>query len=376
MASKRLWKNILRLILIIVAVVVVLIIFSDWIVELLWLDNLGYRDVFWTIKGTQVSLFIGALIVSLIYMIPNMNRLARNFRFMSFSHGPLAQLNLHAIRPHFKKIFLGLGILVCFIFSIAFFTQWDAFFRFFWNQPFSQVDPIFNNDLSFYIFRLPFIQVVQTSLTFLVFFITAAMIVLYLYSGEIRLTSQRKLNVPDSIKKQLFINIGIWLLLLSWGFYLDRYNILNSQSGVVYGAGYTDVNFILPATWIVCIMCFLLALLAFFQLYRKQIKWLVLSGAATVGVGIIGLVILPAAIQNFVVQPNELQLEKPFIENNIKLTRSAYALNKMKERRYSPNDSLTWEQLQNNESVIKNVRLWDQRLLIETYRQLQEIRLY
>src|SRR5699024_1823276 len=125
-------------------------------------------------------------------------------------------------------------------------------------------------DIGFYLFRLPFIQVVQNSLISLVFFVTIALIILFLYSGALSVGPSRKIIAADGIKKQISSNLGIWLLLLSWGFYLDRYNILYSESGVVYGASYVDVNIILPVTWILTVLCFLLALLAFYQLYKNR----------------------------------------------------------------------------------------------------------
>lgn len=377
MKNKGLSKNIFRIIAIVVAVFVLIGFFSDWIVEWLWLDNLGFKDVFWTIKTTQILLFIGAFIISLAFVLPNMRKLGKNFSIMNLSQGPLAQLNLHTVRPKFiRQVLMVVGGVISFIFSIAFYTQWNTFFRFSQSQVFGQVDPIFGNDIGFYIFRLPFIELVQNSFIGLVFFITVALIIVYMYSGTVSVVSTKKINIPDSIKKQISINAGIWLLLLAWGYYLERYSILNSESGVVYGASYVDVTILLPVFWILCVLCLLLALLAFVQLYQNRFKWLLAGGAGTLIVGIIGSVILPGVVQNFVVQPNELQLEKPYIKNNIKFTRQAYALDQMKTRSYSPDDTLTWAQLQNNQQVIKNIRLWDQRLLVQTYRQLQEIRSY
>ena len=353
--------------------------FTDWIVEWLWLDNLGYEQVFWTIKTTQALLLIGSLIIALLYVIPNMRVLGKQFSTMSFGQSPLAQLNIPSISAKkIKNAFYGLGAIISGFFSLAFFMRWDAYFRFHWNETFGQVDPVFGHDIGFYVFRLPFLELIQNSLVSLVFFVTLATIILYVYSGALSLQSAKRLNASDSIKKHISINLGIWLILLSWGYYLQRYDLLYSGGGGVYGASYVDINIKLPVIWILCILSLVLAGIAFFQLYKSRFKWLMIGGVATIVIGGVGNALLPGVVQKFVVEPSELQLEKPYIENSIEQTRKAYALDRMETQPYSaqPPEEMTWPTVQKNEQTIENIRLWDPRLLIQTYRQLQEIRLY
>ncbi|MDX1636753.1 MAG: UPF0182 family protein [Balneolaceae bacterium] len=357
--------------------VLVIISLSDWIMEWLWLDNLGYEQVFITIKTTQVLLLGGALVVALLYVLPNMHVLARHFPGFSFGNSPLGQLNLSRFtESQFRKVLFALGSLISFFFAFAFFMRWDTYFRFHWNETFNQVDPVFGNDLGFYLFRLPFIEIIQNSLIVLVFFVTFLLLLVYIYSGSLSLQGRSGIMARSGITKHLAINVGIWLLLLSWGYFLDRYRLLYNESGVVFGASYTDITIQLPVLWILCIATFLLALLAFYQFYRQNIRLLVIGGATTVAIGILGQGLLPPAIQKFVVEPNELELETPYMEYNISQTRQAYDLDAITERNYNAGDTLTWDKLQNNTETLDNIRLWDPRLLIQTYRQLQEIRLY
>lgn len=352
---------------------------SDWIVEWLWLDNLGYDEVFWTIKITQALLLLSALVVSLAYVLPNMKVLGQKIGTMSFGNSPLAQLNLDQISTQkIKRLFMGIGGAISLFFSLAFFMRWDTYFRFHWNETVGQLDPIFSNDIGFYLFRLPFLELIQNSLTSLVFFVTLITIILYIYSGAVSLRSKNELSFHPGVKKQISINLGIWFLMLSWGYYLERYNLLYNDSGAIYGMSYVDVNVNLPILWIVSILCFLLAALSFYQLYKNRFKWLAIGGVITLLIGGIGLNMLPGAVQSFVVNPSELQLETPYIENSIEQTRKAYALDKMQTRSYSaqPAEEMSWSTVEENEETIENIRLWDPRLLIQTYRQLQEIRLY
>ncbi len=372
-------SKLLRIVIPVLVLIALIGAFTGWIVEWLWLDNLGYDQVFWTIKTTQALLLICSLVVALLYVLPNMNRLAKNFSMMSFGQSPLAQLNIQNISTKkIKTVFYSLGGALSVFFSLAFFMRWDTYFRFHWSETFGQVDPVFGHDIGFYIFRLPFIELIQNSLVSLAFFITIGIIILYVYSGALSVRSTREVIAANNIKKHIFINLGIWLLLLAWGYYLERYNLLYNESGAVYGAGYVDINVRLPVIWISFILCLGLALLSFFQLYKDRFKWLVFGGLATILVGAIGSGILPGMVQQFVVAPSELQLEEPHIENNIRLTRSAYALDKMDTQPYSaqPAEEMTWSTIDRNEETIENIRLWDPRLLIQTYRQLQEIRLY
>ena len=370
-SSLRIW------IAVIFALILAVGALSDWIVEWLWLDNLGYEEVFWTIKETQILLFIGAFGIALMYVLPNMHVLAKRFQGISFGNSPLAQLNLD--RFSFKQVralLFTIGTFISFFFSFAFFMRWDTYFRFHWSETFGQVDPIFGHDLGFYLFRLPFLEIIQNSIIVLVFFITLILLLFYVYSGSLSIQGTTNIQARSTVTKHLSINIGFWLLLMSWGYYLERYNLLYNDSGVVWGAGYTDINILLPTFWVMCILCLVLAGIAFFQLYKAKFKWLIVGGLATIVIGFLGQGLLPTAVQKFMVEPNELQLETPYINHNIDETREAYDLNKITERNYNAGDTLTWDKIQNNTSTLQNIRLWDPRLLIQTYRQLQEIRLY
>lgn len=351
--------------------------FSDWIVEWLWLGSLGYQQVFWTIKGTQFLLLGGALLVALAYILPNMYFLANQSKYINFSQSPLGQLNLEQLsHRQFKTIFYSFGTIFSLFFAFAYYMRWDAYFRFHWNATFDKVDPIFGLDIGFYLFRLPFIETIQNSLSILVFFVTLVMLVFYLYSGSLSLQSSSGMFARDSVKKHLSINLGVWLLLLSWGYYLERYQLLYNPNGAVFGAGYTDVNIMLPVLWIMVIFCLILSVLAFMQYFMSNFRWLIIGGVVTALVGIVGQGLLPTAIQKFQVEPNELELEKPYLNHNIELTREAYKLDAINEREYNARDTLTWDKLENNTATLQNIRLWDPRLVIQTYRQLQEIRLY
>lgn len=370
------WAGILTFLVIVVGA------FSDWIVEWLWLDSLGYSQVFWTIKGTQFMLFAGGLVLALLYVLPNMYVLSKRIPYFDLNLGrtPFGQINLTRFSNRQIKLFLyTAGTFLSVFFAFAYFVRWDAYFRFHWNETVGQIDPLFGHDVGFYLFRLPFYELLQNSLIVLVFFVTLFMIVFYLATGAINIPEAGKDSggrPPTPATRHLSINIGFWLLLLGWSYYLSRYSLLYNSTGVVYGADYTDVNVVLPVLWIMTVLCLLLALVAFYQTYRSRIGWLMKGGLGILAVSIVGQVLLPPAVQQFSVEPNELELEKPYIEHSIAQTRQAYGLDDFNVRNYNAADTLSFAQIEDNTSTLQNIRLWDPRLIIQTYRQLQEIRLY
>lgn len=367
----RLWLGL------IIVLVLIASAFTDWIVEWLWMNDLGYSQVFWTIKLTQILLFVGALALALLYVLPNMHILAKRISYMRFGTSPLNDLNLNRFSPRqIRMAFYTFGVIFSVFFSFVFFTRWDAYFRFHWNEMVGKVDPIFNNDIGFYLFRLPFIEMIQNSFIVLVFFITLVLLVFYLSSGALNIQGGSAESYRSKAVRHLSINIGLWLLLMTWGYYLQRYDLLYSSSGIVYGASYTDIYVSLPVFWVMGILCLVLAGIAFSQLYRPNFRYLVIGAIITAAIGIVGQGILPVAIQKLVVEPNELELESPYIRYNIEQTRQAYKLDTFNEREYNARETLSFSKIQDNTETLQNIRLWDPRLLIQTYKQLQEIRLY
>lgn len=364
----------------IILFLIVAVLIPNWIVEWLWLDVLGYKPVFWKLKGTQFILFLAALGLSLVYIIPNMYFLSKNISelYLNFSGTVLEQLEYKYIDKKQIRIFLlVIGSIFSLLFALNFYSDWDGWFRLTHAQTFGETDPIFGKDIGFYIFQLPFIQNIQSALIILVFFMTLMLVVIYMARGSITLEKLRRPeSLPTDAVKHVSVNVGIWLLLLSFGYYLGRYKILFSLSGAVFGAGYTDMNVVLPVLWTLTILVFLLALLAFYQSFRNKIKWLIKGGIAVFVIGVLGQFVVPQVIQSMVVKPNELKLEEPYLVNNIDLTRKAYGLDKFHETSYNASDTLVFADIQKNMQTINNIRLWDPRPILETYRQLQEIRLY
>jgi len=370
----------IRLLLIVLIPFFLLSISSSWIMELLWLSELGYSDIFWTLRTTQVILITAASIVIGGYLIPNFRYLAGQLQQISFTGTPLQGLNIDIQsseqQKRIKQFFTLGAIVITAMFAFGFYIRWDESLQFIWNEPFGEVDPLFSKDIGFYIFRLPFLELLQSSLLILTFLTTAILAIVYLFTGLLGMQPGKGFSASKPVLNHLSINGGLWLLFLSWGFYLDRYGLLLKPGGIVFGATYTDVAIELPALWILMFISLALSLMVIASRWMSLGK--ALPGLAILGVLVFagGRVVLPGMVQSFSVDPNELELERPHLEKNIEMTRLAYGIDNVREVEYQADDTLNIEDIRNNQDAVDNIRLWDPRLLIQTYKQLQEIRSY
>ncbi|MFO7844945.1 MAG: UPF0182 family protein [Balneolaceae bacterium] len=369
-----------RYLLFLIIPFILLSISSSWIMEWLWLSEVGYSEVFWTLRTTQVILITVASLVIGSYLIPNFRHLADQLKQVSFTGTPLQGIDLNIQSPEQQKRikqFFTLGaVVITAMFAFGFYVRWDESLQFIWNESFGETDPLFGNDVGFYMFQLPFLEVLQTSLLVLTFLTTAILAVVYLFSGLLGMKPGQGFTASKSVLNHLRLNGGLWLLILSWGFYLDRYGLLFKPGGIVYGATYTDVTIELPALWVLFFITLVLSLMVLAARWINFGK--IIPGLAILGVIVFaaGRVVLPGVVQNFSVDPNELELETPYLENNIEMTRMAFGIDNIREVEYQADDTLNIRDIRNNQDAVDNIRLWDPRLLIQTYKQLQEIRSY
>lgn len=358
----------------------VLFALSSRVVELLWMDALGYSDVFWTLLGTRVLLFVIGLVVAGAYFGANLYLLLREVPVIVRSDGELSfglpgPIDAVLTRRRLAWLASGAAAFLAFLFAVNLAARWDDWIRLTGSTPYGAVDPVFGHDLSFYLLELPFIDIVQGTLLGMV--ILGLLLTGTGYTLLGRLTLQRgRLLIPRGVARHLTINALLLLATLAWGFYLDRYGLLFSPSGVVYGAGYTDVTIGLPALWVAVVATLALAALLATNLFKARLRLTLAASALYVLLLVAGLGIVPAVVQSVSVEPNELQLETPYLMHNIAFTRSAYGLDRLDERSYAGGDSVTVADVEANDEAIRNIRLWDPRLLIQTFRQIQEIRSY
>ncbi|TVR17756.1 MAG: UPF0182 family protein [Balneolaceae bacterium] len=373
-------SRLIKLILFIAIPLILLSISSSWIFEWLWLKELGYDRVFWVLRSTQLILIVGAFVISAIFFTLNFRHLASQLKNLNLHGSPLQgiefDLNSEFANKRVKQFFTLGALVMALLFALSFFIRWDESLRFISSVEFGEVDPLFGRDIGFYMFQFPFWGVVQSSLTSIAFLTVAILALSYIFTGLLRVQSLTNFDAPKRVMNHLNLNIAIWLALLAWGFYLDRFGLLFKSDGIVFGAGYTDVTVQLPAIWILFVITLLLSLVFLINRWVNLNRFIPILGGLLVVVLVFGRGLLPSLVQQFNVEPNELQLETPYLENNINMTRLAYNLHNVTEVEYMADDTLNIADIRNNQDAIDNIRLWDPRLLLGTYKQLQEIRSY
>jgi uncharacterized membrane protein (UPF0182 family) len=275
----------------------------------------------------------------------------------------------------------GIASVLTLFFAFVVSGHWDRILEYFAPTAFNAVDPLFKHDISFYIFSFPVWQLLYFWLGGLSLFTLVAVTLVYLLSGDS--ISQGKF--PGFSPEQLRHLYGLGITVAAstaLGFWLSRYELLYSQRGVTYGAGYTDVNVQLPVNTALSLVAVGIALwllvetvIGFGHQRSMGKKALIVLGVYLTAVAI-AAEIVPNAVQRLSVQPNELVRERPYIQRNIALTRSAFALDRINVEIFNPEGQLTRTDLAENERTIRNIRLWDTRPLLQTNRQLQQIRLY
>ncbi|MBF2027640.1 MAG: UPF0182 family protein [Oscillatoriales cyanobacterium C42_A2020_001] len=281
------------------------------------------------------------------------------------------------IYPQFmlSAIAVILSILLGWLFS----KQWAVILQYWHPTAFNSTEPLFGRDISFYIFALPFWELVELWLfgVFLYGFIAVALT--YLSSAS-SLSRGSFPGFSPAQQRHLYGVGGGLMAVVGLSYWLSRYELLYSPRGVTFGAGYTDVMAQLPiytslSLLALAIASYLLGRTIFWQAKLSHRRWVRL-GLGLFGILVVVGVVVPEAVQYVIVQPNELVRERPFIERTISLTRQAFGLEAIDAINFDPQGRLTQADLAANDLTIRNIRLWDQRPLLETNRQLQQFRPY
>ncbi len=373
------------LILFVAIALLLLFALSGTLVHLLteswWFEAVGYGEVFWTRIFWQVIIWAGTLVLYAVFLLANYGLalwLTRESPWRLLQGQSLAQGK--ALSPLWISLVrygaIAFTLLISFDAATKSAAAWDRILKFLNPSNFDLTEPLFQKDISFYLFRLPFFHGLQQGIAEALVWALALAIVIYLLKGEIRPERGWKYFLTGEAKTHLCLLLAGLAVVIAAGFYLERYELLFSPSGVVFGAGYTDVHARLQAHWLMAFVTLSVAVLFLIALWRSGF-WLPMVGMGFyLGVLILVNGFYPWFQQQFLVAPNELVKERPYIEHNIAFTRAAYGLEQVQSDAFPAEATLTRADLTENASTVDNIRLWDYRPLLSTYRQLQEIRSY
>ncbi len=361
--------------------------YPDW----LWFENLGFSHVFRTILLSKFG--FGLVVWLLLALIVGVNIFAANRLNPSIgTRGDFKAAGDYAAQfglstATLKTLVIAFILFATFYFASKSSAQWDLLLRYLYQQPFGSTDPIFNRDIGFYLFSLPFFIFIQNGL--LILFVVAALATMgwYLKNGALKIEgdfrqvqgtipSVPKITLAENVKKHLLFLGGIVVLLMTWAYRLKMFGLLYSTQGPAFGASYTDVHVKVLAYKVIILVSIGFAVVLFINAFKIRAKIIWIGAVVWIGVVLVLGTGLPIMVQKVIVKPNELAKETPYIAYNIDFTRKAYNLNKIKVVNFEVNDKLSVQDLKQHEVTIQNIRIWDERPLLQTYRQIQAIRLY
>ncbi|MEO1349596.1 MAG: UPF0182 family protein [Cyanobacteria bacterium J06635_15] len=340
-----------------------------------WFSTVGFEQIFWTRISWQIVIWLGTFAAYGILLGANYLMALRLTRDRSYTL--IENTNLRPYAKHLPRYTVLIAIVVLsFVAANNGRSAWEIILKYLNPTAFAIQDPIFGLDLSFYIFQLPFYEGLQRGILGLLLWSSLIALAVYGLKGEIRPERGWKYFLTGEAKTHLCLLLAAIAVTIAVGFWLARYEILYSSSGTVFGAGYTDVHARLQSYWLMAGVTLGVAALFIISLGRSGFS-LPSFGIAMYGVALLVVNVgYPWFQQQFIVAPNELEKERPYIEHNIQFTRTAYGLEQIQSEAFPADQPLSSEALARNQSTLDNIRLWDYRPLLSTYKQLQEIRLY
>lgn len=362
----------------------------SFVTDYKWFSELGYTGTFLTKLTTQIKVGVPVFLIVFLLLMIYLISIKRNYYKISYIIPDKAgerRLN----------VLLGLvSALISFFISTVFAGNlWFNILKFRNSTTFDIVDPIFQRDLSFYMFKLPLISEIMNLLLLLSFILAVVTIAFYLVMVTIRRPATAESNVFDfddlankkdkygvlgkKILKTAIIQIGIIGLavftIIGVNYILRSYNLLYSARGRVFGAGYTDIKVSLQVYRVMAVVSILTGIGFLVGLIKKKPKLMIIGPVALVVLSI-GGTIFSGAIQKFIVEPDEISKEIKYLGYNIDFTQKAYGLDRISEREFNVDNNLTREDLTANADTIRNIRINDYRPVEQVYNQIQGIRPY
>ena len=351
---------------------IVLNVLKSIYVDLLWFDSIGYSGVYSTVITWKIVLFLAGAVVSGLVIGANI-MIARRFAPEGLEESFIEEVDATSIRRVVTILLIAATVFMAVIFGSVAGGAWETILSWMNQVDFGREDPQFGRDLSFYVFTLPAWHFIQSWLLGLI-------IISALGAGAVyglALSLQRfEWRITAAMRIHLSILVGIALLLIAVQSYLGIFGLVNSPDGIVYGAGYTDLNARLPAQYVIAGLAAAtgLVVIANAFLSADSFRLPLFVGGLWLVSTFVGGVIYPSFVQRFQVEPNERTRESQYIARNIEETRYAFGLQDIEERQYPANPRVTDEEIAENPATIENIRLLDPIPLRSTFNQIQALR--
>ena len=347
--------------------------------DYLWYDSVGHTNVWSTLVFTKVWLVLVAALFAFALFWLNLfiaDRLSPRLGVVTGS--PDEELLeryqlwvepragwLRIIAAVFFGVLLGLG-------ASGWWQDWLLFAQ---GGSFGLIDPIFKHDVGLYVFDVPFLRDLAGWAFQLVLVLSLVVVAVHYLNGGIRVQGPGA-HTSSGAKAHISILLALLALLKAAMYQLDKWDLLYSQRGQVFGASFTDVNAQVPALNLLIIISLVAAGILLVNVwFRGWTLPLVAAGLWLVTSIVVGG-IYPALVQRLQVEPDEVNKEAPYVAYNIEFTREAYGLTEIEIEPFDASPDLTARDLVANDPTIENIRLWDPDVLGITYQELQNIVTY
>lgn len=360
----------------ILLLVLVFFISTNFIINVQWFKEVGYLNVFFTKLIAICKLFVPIFILYFCVIDIYLFTLRKSIRSL------VCDIKFKSVKKYFLLSNLAISILGA---GFTAKTQWYKILQFTNAVSFGEVDPIFNKDISFYIFKLPLLQSLFSTAISLIIILVLITVIIYLVLGFKDKINQNKDNVINinsktyGIRKfagkQLAVLASILVLLIACSYLLKSYNLVYSTRGVSYGASYTDVKITMIFYKVIAVACVISSIVVFISILKLKFRPIIIS-IASIAVLIVLEPVVAIITQQFVVKPNEMELEKPYISYNIDATKKAFNIDEIEVKEMEPNENITSEKLEDNKDIIENLKVNSTGPLLSFYKQVQLIKNY
>lgn len=363
-------------------------IFLDFVVDLWWFRSLNFEGYFW-LRLLYRFIFSGG--VTLIFFSIFFFHFWIASRYLGLN--PPDEILVSADkRQRFQtfadifmygsvKIYTPLSLILAIVIANPFYHQWEAALLYFFGSSSGVVDPVYNQDVSFYMFSYPLYMLIQEELLYtsiILFFLVTA-----LYWIEHIFVPNQNKEYPLGAKIHLTILLGFTATFVIWGLFLDRFSLLyvNSNEPVFFGPGFVELRYTLPLIWLSIVSVLALFVSVVIYIFSRQHRTLlpifIAAGGFFIALGLQNVSFIPSLIETFIVKPNPVLTEGQFMENNIKATLNAYDLKKINTVDFkvtldASKDIEAW----GTKKRFENIPVWDREYLLDGYQQLQGIRPY
>ena len=366
--------------IIVVVAIALAVIFMPRIISLyvdwLWFGSLRLGEIF--VRKVVAQAFLGVVGFAAGFTVPYIS-IALAMRFTRNRIIPLAAAwdtpPVRSVLEHLEKLKYAIPAFFGLMVGLLFYENWFTFLSYFNAASFGYSDPVFHRDASFYLFSLPFFDIISATALLLLGVSLVLAAALYVVRGAV-FVDLKRVAMEKVPSVHLSVLVTLAFLVLAFNAFTGMHEILYSSHGHVAGATYTDIHAVIPFLKLKVIVAVIVGLLVLSNVFLRKRLLAVGAVGAYVVFSFVGGSVYPSLLQKFVVAPSELAKETPYLQYNIAATRKAFGLDKVEERDISGDMRLKADDIEHNSATIDNIRLWDQKPLLDTFSQVQEIRTY